>query len=344
MTFPTLQTLEQRNLAQIKAQFPNLEPEGQGILEVMARMHASAMHLAYGMIDYHTQQLFPQTATGQFLDNLLAWRPLPRLSAKKAKGTVTAAGKVGSVIAKDTVIAADNGQRYLTLKETTLSAPNQIIKVQAVKPGAAGNATNQKGQWESSINGMSASVLVNATGGTDSESDEEYRLRALETIQQRGSLYGKKGDYALWAIDSDSEIIQAWEVPNFESTEALGVVVAGNSLARVSDGALKNATTAIEQNRLAGVETSVVRASAKILDFQLAIVPNTADMRVAVENSLQTYIREGQKPAAEIILKKLDKYLEENVSGLNSVAIQAPTVDITSTQREILTLGTVTWA
>ena len=157
---------------------------------------------------------------------------------------VTAAGKVGSVIAKDAVIAADNGQRYLTLEEITLSAPNQIIKVQAVKPGAGGNATNQKGQWESSINGMSASVLVNATGGTDS--DEEYRLRALETIQQRGSLYGKKGDYALWAIDSDSEIIQAWEVPNFESTEALGVVVAGNSLARVSDGALKNATTAIE--------------------------------------------------------------------------------------------------
>ena len=256
---------------------------------MMARMHASAMHLAYGMIDYHTQQLFPQTATGQFLDNLLAWRPLPRLSAKKAKGTVTASGKVGSIIPKDTVIAADNGQRYLILKETTLSAPNQIIKVQAVKPGAAGNATNQKGQWESSINGMSANVIVNATGGTDSESDEEYRLRALETIQQRGSLYGKKGDYALWAIDSDSEIIQAWEVPNFESTEALGVVVAGNSLARVSDGALK-----------------------------------------AVENSLQTYIREGQKPAAEIILKKLDKYLEENVSGLNSVATQAPTVDITS--------------
>ncbi len=45
MNFPTLETLEQRNLAQIKTQFPDLESEGKGILEVMARMHASAMHL-----------------------------------------------------------------------------------------------------------------------------------------------------------------------------------------------------------------------------------------------------------------------------------------------------------
>ena len=81
MKFPSLETLTQRNLAQIQTQFPDLEAEGKGILEVLARMHASAMHLAYGMIDYQTQQLFPQTATGEFLDNLLTWRPLARRAA-----------------------------------------------------------------------------------------------------------------------------------------------------------------------------------------------------------------------------------------------------------------------
>ncbi len=72
---------------------------------------------------------------------------------------------------------------------------------------------------------MSLDVLLNATGGTDTESDEAYRSRALDTIQRRGVLYGKRGDYATWAIDSSDEIIRAWEVPNFENKALLGVLV-----------------------------------------------------------------------------------------------------------------------
>ena len=215
MKFPSLETLTQRNLAQIQTQFPDLEAEGKGILEVLARMHASAMHLAYGMIDYQTQQLFPQTATGEFLDNLLTWRPLARLAAKAADGTATVSGTLGSVIAKNSVILGNNGQRYQTVIDGTLSAANQVIKVRALKPGAAGNAANQKGKWESVIPGMSQSVLLNAVGGTNSESDEDYRSRALQSIQTRGSLYGKKGDYAAWARSASNEIQLAWEVPNF---------------------------------------------------------------------------------------------------------------------------------
>ena len=98
MKFPTLETLEQRNLAQVHSQFPDLEPQGKGVLELMARMHAQAMHMAYGMIDYHVRQLFPQTATGAFLDNLLTWRPLARLAAKRANGSATVSGRAGSNI------------------------------------------------------------------------------------------------------------------------------------------------------------------------------------------------------------------------------------------------------
>ncbi len=99
--------------------------------------------------------------------------------AKKAKGTATVAGSLGSVIPKDSVISADNGQRYSILQETTLSAPNQIIQVQAKEPGAAGNATNEKAKWESSISGMSTKVLVSATGGSNSESDIRPSYKAI---------------------------------------------------------------------------------------------------------------------------------------------------------------------
>ncbi|MEM9423633.1 MAG: hypothetical protein AAF975_02445 [Spirochaetota bacterium] len=113
MKYPSLETLTERNLAQIQAALPNVEPQGKGILEVMARMHAGAMHSAYGMIDYHTQQLFPQSASGErplrgaFLDNLLkrlqglgfqhgpalsSKAPLPALLAVTAFGSETGGG------------------------------------------------------------------------------------------------------------------------------------------------------------------------------------------------------------------------------------------------------------
>ena len=120
-------------------------------------------------------------------------------------------------------------------------------------------------------------------------------------------------------------------------------MVAGTKLASVSAGALQNAKTQIEKNRLAGVETTVVPAVPKALDFGLAIAPDTPDLRAAVKNSLETYITERQYPAAQIALLKLDKYLETKVKGLKSAAIQAPTKDIVSTQREILRLGQVKW-
>lgn len=344
MKFPTLETLEQRNLAQVQASFPELEPQGKGILELMAKMHAQAMHMAYGMIDYHVKQLFPQTATGEFLDNLLTWRPLARLAAKPANGTATISGRASSVVPKGSVISADNGQRYKTTAKIRMSGANQIIRIAALKSGKAANATGEKGKFEAQINGVSPDVLVSATGGTDAETDDEYRSRALAIIQKRSSSYGKKGDYAAWAIAADREIVKAWEVPNIENGGALGIVVAGSDLATVSDGALQNAKTAIEQNKLAGVDTTMIRAKVKTLDFRLKIVPDSAALRVATKNALETQIVQNQKPAAQIALSNLKAALESGVTGLSSLAILSPVADIKSTQREILKLGAVSWS
>ncbi|WGK69442.1 baseplate J/gp47 family protein [Candidatus Haliotispira prima] len=346
MDFPTLETLEQRNLARIHAKFPEVEPgnpTGKGILEVMARMHANAMHLAYGMIDWHTRQLFPQTAEGRYLDNLLDWRPLPRLVTKRAKGTASVSGRVGSLIPKDSVIAANNGQRYRTLSEVKLVGANRIVTVQAVDGGTAANTEGEKGLWETAIAGMTKNVLVSATGGTDSETDAEYRARALETIQRRGTLYGKRGDYAVWAVDSGPEVVRAWEVPNFENKAVLGVLVTGRELADVSDGALENVRTALERNKLVGVLVEVLRAEVSTVDFRLSITPDTPDLRQAVKNAIQTYVRDRQKPQANIALSKLKEQLEKSVQGLNRVAILAPGSDIRTSQRKVPNFGAVQW-
>ncbi|MEM9423634.1 MAG: baseplate J/gp47 family protein [Spirochaetota bacterium] len=265
------------------------------------------------------------------------------MAPKQAEGTATVSGTVGSTVPKGSVIAADNGQRYQTLSAVILSAANQVLKIQAVKAGKTGNCTGEKGKWESPLAGVAGKVLVNATLGRDSESDEAFRSRALQTVQKRGMLYGKQGDYAAWARESGAEIVRSWESPNFENTGDLAVLVAGTGLSRVSDGALANARTAIQKNMLAGVAFRVLPALPKVLDFRLDITPDTPDMQAAVRASLNTYITERQKPAAKIALLKLRKYLETNVAGLTSAAIQSPTADIASSQQEIFKLGAVLW-
>ena len=205
-----------------------------------------------------------------------------------------------------------------------MSGANQIIRIAALKSGKAANATGQKGKFEEQINGVSPDVLVSATGGTDAETDDEYRSRALAIIQKRSSSYGKRGDYAAWAISADREIVKAWEVPNIENGGALGILIAGSDLATVSSGALQNAKTQVEQNKLAGVDTTIIRAKVKTLDFRLKIVPDSAALRVATKNALETQIVQNQKPAAQIALINLKNALEGGVSGLSSLAILSP--------------------
>ena len=45
--------------------------------------------------------------------------------------------------------------------------------------------TGETGRFEAQINGVSPDVLVSATGGTDAETDDEYRSWALAIIQKR---------------------------------------------------------------------------------------------------------------------------------------------------------------
>ena len=70
-------------------------------------------------------------------------------------------------------------------------------------------------------------------------------------------------------------------------------------------GALQNAKTAINQNKLVGVDTTVIRAQVKTLPFRLKIVPDSAALRVATKNALETQIIKNQKPGAQIALTTL---------------------------------------
>lgn len=343
MDFPSLETLEQRNIRQIALKFPHLEPQGKGILEAMARMHAGAMHLVYGMIDYHVQQLFPQSAEAAFLDNLLTWRAIPRLHAQKAVGNATVNGRIGSRIREGSTILGSNGVRYAILEETELLAEHQVLRIRALEPGAKANCEGLPGQWESPQLGVGQKLLLSAASGSDLEGDDAYRLRALDLIQNRGSLYGKKGDYAAWAQEASSEVAYAFEVTNFRSSTTLGLVIAAADLTPLSADAIDNVRTLIEERKLTGVMVDVLEAEPKVLNWRLKITPDTPDLRIAVVSALETYIKERMQPQGQIALSKVKERLEGSVEGLMSLAIHAPSSDISTSEVQLPVLGATVW-
>ena len=227
--------------------------------------------------------------------------------------------------------------------ETKLSHNLQEIKIEAIENGVDANGENIVAEFEAAIIGMQPGLTLNATAGTDDEGDEAFRLRALEIVKNRGTLYGKVGDYAIWALSASAEVAHAFEVPNFENTGALGLLVFSGSYASVSAGALTNVATYIEGVKQAGVGFKVVQGEVKYFDFTLSITPGTTALRSAVQDALYTRIKQNERPEAHISLASLKDYIEANVKGLTSLAILSPVTTLTCSQRQVPLLGDITW-
>ncbi len=63
-------------------------------------------------------------------------------------------------------------------------------------------------------------------GGAEAETDPEYLSRVL-TFVRTGARYGKKGDFAAWAVDSTAEVKRAFEIRNYSIFGALLIQVIG---------------------------------------------------------------------------------------------------------------------
>ena len=171
-------------------------------------------------IDFTGKQNLLKYATGDYLDNLAALygqRTL-RLPASAAvttlEFTLAAALAFNATIPKGTLCQAPNSIVFQTTDDGVINAGDLTVDVPAAATtqGAVGNGF-LPGQIVGVINwnqpyALTVSNTIVTAGGSDAETDEQYRYRVWLAIESF-STCGPHDAYEFWALASSPDIMQA---------------------------------------------------------------------------------------------------------------------------------------
>lgn len=160
---------------------------------IRLKVLAGEIYSSYTNMQFIKTQMFPQTATGDYLDMHAEQRGLKRVGATKSKGYLKfVRGENISYsinIPKGTICSTSglNGVRFVTLEATCLEAGETYASVLACSE-SAGALTNTDKNTINVIITLPAGVTSvtneeDFVGGNDGETDEDLRARLLDSYK-----------------------------------------------------------------------------------------------------------------------------------------------------------------
>ena len=167
-------------------------PEKESDIMLRLRVLAGEIYQENAHAEYILRQMFPTTASGEYLEAHAAQRGLSRKHGTKAMGRLIFAAENEThdnilIPAGTEVCTTDELLRFVTDSDAVLTSNAQtvMVKATAAEIGSAYNVrTNSIGVLVTPVIGI-ASVNNNAgfTGGMDDESDELLRERVAESYR-----------------------------------------------------------------------------------------------------------------------------------------------------------------
>jgi uncharacterized phage protein gp47/JayE len=256
---PTLQTLLQRCSANIFAALPGLDPMlRRQVTTAIGVVIAQELNLEYAYIDYIFLQFFVATATGQYLDDKGVPFGVFRQPGALAAGAGTASGGTpGATVGVGALLQTDDLSVTCAVADlaTVASDGSLTVSVVTTVPASAGNlAAGTALNFVTAAAGIPATLTVAApglTGGADTESDNDYRVR-IQARMQQSPQGGANRDYIAWTKSAVAGVTRCWVFPLFQGLGTVGV-------ASVFDGRAPGA--------------SIIPTSEDLVNLQAAIAP-----------------------------------------------------------------------
>lgn len=331
----------------------------RSVLKVMAKVYGGAIHILWGFLEYMSKQLFVSTAEGDYLDKIGAEYGLPRTAAVKATGNATVTGTTGTVVPAGTELQSDADQVYLVNAEVTLAAGSAIVALTAKTAGADGN--DDVGitlEFVSPITDINTTATVGAgglSGGTDEESDADYRSRVL--LKKRTAPHGgAENDYVNWCLEV-SGVTRVWTFPLYQGLGTIGVAFVRDDDTSIIPNEAQQTTVynyLISHTDPGSGETVGIPVTAQpglfmldiaplTVNFSIRISPNTAAVQSAVQQALEDLVIRDGGPGETLFLSRIS----EAISLATDEAyheLLAPTVDQTATSLQIHQMGTITFS
>ena len=167
-------------------------PENESDIMLRMRVLAGEVYREHAYAEYILRQMFPATATGEYLDAHAQQRGLSRKNATYAAGrvTFTAVDQEHEEIripAGTEVCTAEDQLRFTTDRDAVISAEGSTVHVNvtAVQPGSAYNVSpGSVSIIVTPVLGIAAvSNGSSFSGGTDTESDDLLRERVIDSYR-----------------------------------------------------------------------------------------------------------------------------------------------------------------
>ena len=318
--------------------------------DMAVRLYAVAaqVYALYVQADWTARQCFPQTASGEHLDQHAFLRGLERKEAAKAVGVirfyVDQAGGTALTIPAGTMCMTAGLVRFETTEAAVLRSGSLYVDAaaQAVEPGTAGNAAAGT-ILTMAVAPVGVSRCSNPegfAGGTDREDDETLRVRVLETFRRLPN--GANAAFYEQGALSFPEVAAAAVLPRNRGIGTVDVVVA-TAAGSPDEDLLERLTAYFQERREIAVDVQVRAPREKTVDVSVAVSAregsDAAGVRTAVEQALGSWFNGGLL-GQDVLRAKLGAVIF-GVDGVENYDLTAPAADVAVEQDELPRLGSL---
>lgn len=323
---------------------------------VLAIADAGVAHGLHGHLAWIARQKFATTADDEALVAEGQEYGLAKKPADFARGTLTAAGINGSVIADGTLWQRADGREYRVDADATIAAGTAAVSVVALEAGADGNTdAGVTLTLVNSLEGVEPAAPVAAPGllmGADIEGTEAFRTRLLERKRKKPA-GGNKYDYVAWA-KAITGVADAWPVPRGQGPGTVDLLILADP--EITGDVIPTAELCATV-RAAIVDICpndvkylrVLPPTPRPLDFSLSVTPDTAAVRVQVAAEFADLVARSAEPAPRLAEPTVTiplSQINEAISlaaGETDHAVTAPAADVAITAYELPVMGVITW-
>lgn len=314
----------------------------RSMVYVLARVIAGAAHMLHGHLEYLAKQLFPDQSDGAYLVRQASVFGLTKTAATYATGTVTVTGN--GTIRAGAVLTRSDGARYTVDAEVVVVATDTVA-VTAELAGADSTLTVADVlSFESPVSGIdSTGTVATVVDGNDEETTEALRTRLRAHLAEPAH-GGNDADYIAWA-KSVAGVTRAWVYPLELGPGTVVVRFARDNDASPipSAGEVTDVQTAIDLVKPSHATVTVAAPTNVATAFTIAVLPNTTEVKAAVEAELvDLYARVGE-PGGTILLSEIRTAIGI-ATGLTDYTLTVPAADVTHTTGQLPSVGTITWS
>lgn len=347
---PTLRQLIASGQLDIEAALDTILPKF-GIELALNSAVSAAIRDAYDHQIWIVRQIIPTSESDdQTIVELASFEGVIRKQASYASGPATLVGNVS--VPTGTLLTHKDGRQYAVTASNVPSGGNVVVAVQAQEPGIDGNLSS--GETLSLVTPVpgiqSAGISGDITGGADIEPISQL-LERLLFRKRNPPMGGAVADYVAWMREV-SGVTRAWAYDSWQGRGTVGIGWVFDDRADIiptpTDRAFMldylfrhpDPATGVPTGRPGGIEPVFMGPTLKTTNLSITPIPDTTDIRAAIELNLDGYERTLQ-PGDTLLLSKVRTAIG-SAAGVKNYTLDL-IADVTADIDELNVIGVVTW-